>query len=200
MAAIDEPVSDSDVEELATFVIKWEDLRTYLGLDRAKVQEIRNLQTDYKGEKRECIEAWREKEGNKATYRAFVAAAEAAKLQSLADKVMAMLRNREYERMVADYGLTTDQLHTICSDDVLRTLAPQMKSLKSEPESGVVDDIHWQSSVDVDEEGKPQIWKEIYGHAPTYERLVRNFIASDRSDLADSVCKACKQVVPSAGE
>ena len=92
---MDEPVSDSDVEKIATFLIKWEDLRTHLGLDRAKEEEIRNLQTDYRGKKRECIEAWRQKEGKKATYSAFVAVAKEAQLQGLADKVMEMVQNRE---------------------------------------------------------------------------------------------------------
>ena len=100
--------------------------------------------------------------------------------------------------MVANHGLSADQLRAICSDDVLSTLAPQMTNRKFEPESGVVDDIERES--DADEGGERQHWKEIYGHEATYEQLVRGFIASDRSDLADSVCKACKRVVPSAGE
>ena len=95
MAAVDEIVSDSDVEKLAMLVIKWEDLRSHLGLDRAKEEEIKNSSTDYRGKKRECIEAWREKEGKAATYRAFIAAAEAAQLQGLADKVREMLGSRE---------------------------------------------------------------------------------------------------------
>ena len=92
---LNRPVSDSDVEELARYVTQWEKLRSHLGLDRVKEEEITQTFKDYGKRKTECIEAWREKEGNKATYRAFIAAAEKAQLQGLADRVKEMLPTRE---------------------------------------------------------------------------------------------------------
>jgi hypothetical protein len=92
---LNRPVSDSDVEELARHVTQWEKLRSHLGLDRVKEEEITQTFKDYGKRKTECIEAWREKDGNKATYRAFIAAAEKAQLQGLADRVKEMLWTRQ---------------------------------------------------------------------------------------------------------
>ena len=110
-----------------------------------------------------------------------------------------------FKSVVDHHGLTGDQLCTVCGDDVLRSLAPRInrwKNVDLELDSGVVDAIDREGNID--EEGKRrrllERWKEIYGHEATYERLVRGFLASSRADLADTVCKACKKVVPCASE
>ena len=110
-----------------------------------------------------------------------------------------------YEAMVASYGLTTNQLCTVCNDDVLQSLAPRMnqwQSIDLKLDSEVMDAIDGESSTD--EEGKCckllECWKEKYKHKATYERLVRSLMASNRADLAKSVCKACKRVVPRTSE
>ena len=110
-----------------------------------------------------------------------------------------------FESVVAHYGLTGGQLHAECGDDVLRSLAPRMnrwRNIDLELDSGVVDAIERESSTD--DEGKRrkllERWKEKFGHEATYERLVRDFVASDRSDLAGIVCEACKKIVPCASE
>jgi hypothetical protein len=46
---------------------------------------------NYNQQKRECLQAWKEKNGKDATYSALIKAAEDAKDQKLADNVKAML-------------------------------------------------------------------------------------------------------------
>ena len=91
---LDKKVTNHDVDKLATFIVKWEKLRGYLGLDYAKQKEIENA-GDYGKQKMECVEEWRQKAGEKATYREFIKAAREAGLNDLADKVEAMLREPE---------------------------------------------------------------------------------------------------------
>ena len=71
-------------------LIQWESLSPYLELSRAQKVEI-DRSGDYGMQKQECLSVWRQKLGNKATYRALIQAAEEAKLQSLADKVKNMV-------------------------------------------------------------------------------------------------------------
>ena len=91
---LDKKVTDRDVDKLATFIVKWEKLRGYLGLDYAKQKEIENA-GDYGKQKMECVEEWRQKAGEKATYREFIKEAREAQLNDLADKVKTMLWERE---------------------------------------------------------------------------------------------------------
>ena len=91
---LDRKVTDRDIDKLAGFVVSWEDMAGPLGLDRAKKREIEHIKT-YREQKKECVEEWREQGGEKATYRAFIEAAREAELNGLADKVMAMLWERE---------------------------------------------------------------------------------------------------------
>ena len=88
---LDKEVTDRDVNKLAGFMVSWEDMADPLGLDRAKKKEIEHVKT-YREQKKECVEKWREQEGVKATYRAFIEAARDVGLNNLADKVEAMLR------------------------------------------------------------------------------------------------------------
>ena len=92
--SLDKTVTDSDVYKLAAFIVKWEDIAGPLRLGRAKQKEIQHI-ADYGKQKRECVEEWREREGDKSTYRAFIDAAREVKLNRLADKVVAMLREHE---------------------------------------------------------------------------------------------------------
>ena len=92
--SLDKTVTDSDVDKLAAFIVTWEDIAGPLGLGRAKQTEIRHI-AGYGKQKRECVEEWRERKGDKSTYRAFIDAAREVELNGLADKVVAMLRERE---------------------------------------------------------------------------------------------------------
>ena len=88
-----EVVSDEDVATIARkHLTDWESLRPYLGLSRQQQVDIRNSDPgNYGKQKRECLEVWKEKKGNKATYGALITAAEKAEDQQLADRVRAML-------------------------------------------------------------------------------------------------------------
>ena len=94
MESLDKKVTDRDVNKLAEFMTEWEAMRVPLGLDHAKKRVIKE-EKDYEEQKRECIEQWRTQEGDKATYCAFIKAAREAKMNGLADEVVAMLRERE---------------------------------------------------------------------------------------------------------
>ena len=92
--SLDKKVTDRDVDKLADFMTEWERMRGPLGLNHAIQREIENIH-GYGNQKRECIEEWREKAGEKASYRAFVEAAREVGMNGLADKVVDMLRDRE---------------------------------------------------------------------------------------------------------
>ena len=90
---LEEVISDVDVATIARdLLIKWEPLRPYLGLNRAQKEKIRKTCHDNEQQKLECLEIWKEMQGDGATYGAFITAAESAKDQQLADGVRAMLQ------------------------------------------------------------------------------------------------------------
>lgn len=102
-----------------------------------------------------------------------------------------------YERTVDHFGLTDRQLSAECPDDHLRLLASRLnkwRNIDLQLEKGVLDAIDHEP---LDEEGKRrkllERWKEAYGHEATYCRLVRCLVDSQRMDLADLVCEACKK-------
>ena len=69
-------------------VTHWGSLAPFLGLTRTKEREIAmSYPGDYGKQKRECLSVWREMEGERATYRAFISAAEEAGNQQLAHTV-----------------------------------------------------------------------------------------------------------------
>ena len=91
---LEEVVSDTDVATIARdYLTNWESLRPYLGLSYTQEAEINKTHRDYKKQKQECLQEWKELKGKEATYGAFITAAEEAKNQLLADGVRAMLRN-----------------------------------------------------------------------------------------------------------
>lgn len=96
VSSLDAEVTDADVSELAKFMTQWEDMRTPLGLNRAKQREIESIR-GYGKQKVELVEEWKEAAGKGATYGTFIKAARGAKLNGLADKVEAMLRERVVE-------------------------------------------------------------------------------------------------------
>ena len=76
-------VSDEGVETIARdHLTDWESLRPYLGLSRQQEVEIRETHSNYRKQKRECLEIWKETKGNEATYSTFITAAEKRKTSS----------------------------------------------------------------------------------------------------------------------
>jgi hypothetical protein len=86
---LDRVISDRDLAVIARdHVTHWGSLAPFLGLTRAQEQEIAmSYQGDYGKQKRECLSVWKEIEGERATYRAFISAAEEAGNQQLAHTV-----------------------------------------------------------------------------------------------------------------
>ena len=90
---IDAVVSETDMAVIAReYLANWESLRPHLGLSRPKETSIRNsFPGNYEQQKQECLSVWQEMNGDRATYRALVTAAESARNQQLADKVKALV-------------------------------------------------------------------------------------------------------------
>ena len=90
---LDNEIGDEDLAVIAMeHLMDWETLRPFLGLSRVQKTEIaRSYPGEYGKQKRECLELWKEVQGEDATYRAFITAAEKAKDKRLADCVRAML-------------------------------------------------------------------------------------------------------------
>ena len=93
---LDSVVKENDVDVIATqHLTDWEGLRSYCNLNHAKEVEIGRTSKEYGLQKRHFLQAWKEQEGDKATYRALITAAEKARKKKLADSVRAMLRKRK---------------------------------------------------------------------------------------------------------
>ena len=90
-------ISERDLAVIARdHLDNWESLRPFLGLSHAKEREIcKSFQGDYAKQKHECLEAWKELNGRKATYSALIQAAEEGKAQNVADSVRSLLMNRQ---------------------------------------------------------------------------------------------------------
>ena len=93
---LNQKVADGDVDNLASIMSQWENMRAALGLSYAEQKEIEEIRR-YRNQKREFLEVWRLKEGRGATYSVFIAAARQVRMNALADKVMEMLALRERE-------------------------------------------------------------------------------------------------------
>ena len=89
-----ETICDTDLATIARdHVTDWDSLAPYLELSRPQREEIRRSNpADYRMQKRECLEVWKEMKGNEATFCALIKAAENAKVQNLADGVRTMLK------------------------------------------------------------------------------------------------------------
>ena len=95
---LEEVVSDKDVATIARdHLTDWESLRPYLGLSHTQSEDIHKTYRHYGEQKHACLEVWKKVKGNEATYGAFIAAAEEARNQRLADGVRAMLTNASKE-------------------------------------------------------------------------------------------------------
>ena len=95
---LDMKVTNQDAAKLASFMVNWDQMRPYLGLNYAQQIEIENA-GNFAKQKMVCVEKWRQKAGDKATYRAFIEAAREAELIALAHEVEAMLRDQEKCRL-----------------------------------------------------------------------------------------------------
>ena len=69
---------------------KWEDVCPYLGLKNAE-ENIRRTPGDYHDQNMAMLKIWKRQQGNKATYRVLIQAAENALDNMLADRIREMI-------------------------------------------------------------------------------------------------------------
>ena len=88
-------VTDKDVAIITReYLTHWESLVPHLGLMRTDEVDIGKTNTNYGMQKTECLQKWKQRMGDKATYGALITAATEAKDQQLADRVKNMIRSR----------------------------------------------------------------------------------------------------------
>ena len=81
-------VSDEDVATIARdHLTDWESLRPYLGLSHTQEVDICRTYYEYGRQKNKCLQEWKKKKANEATYSALITAAEKADNQLLAHGV-----------------------------------------------------------------------------------------------------------------
>ena len=107
---LDRVISERDLVVIARdHVTHWGSLATFLGLTVPKEQEIAmSYPGDYGKQKRECLYMWRKMEGEKATYRAFISAAEEAGNQLLAHTVRGLFSHTT-KTVERDSGVVEDE-------------------------------------------------------------------------------------------
>ena len=66
---LDQPCSDEHLSTLALFIIKWESIAPFLGLTEAEEAEIKEDSSEARIRKIRMLRKWRNKKGEKATYR-----------------------------------------------------------------------------------------------------------------------------------
>lgn len=82
---------DNLVKIARDFLIRWEEISPCLGLSQQQEENIRRTYVNYDDQKRAALQAWNYISGEKATYDAFIAAAESIKNMQLADGVRKLL-------------------------------------------------------------------------------------------------------------
>ena len=88
-------VTDKDVAIITgEYLIDWESLVPHLGLIRTDQVDIRRTYTNHGMQKTECLQKWKQRMGDEATYGALITAATEARDQQLADRVKNMIRSR----------------------------------------------------------------------------------------------------------
>ena len=90
---LDLPINDYDIEVIAReHLTNWKSLRPTLGLTDSLEDDICNEHKESQKQKRAFLHKWRDREGNKATYRVFSDAATKVKNKRLSHAVIAMGR------------------------------------------------------------------------------------------------------------
>ena len=89
----DSPITDDHLALIARdYLNNWEALRPHLGLSYNQQTAIsKSYPRDYARQRHECLEEWRRKKGDGATYQTLISAAEEATEQLLADQVKRLI-------------------------------------------------------------------------------------------------------------
>ena len=118
-------ISDRDLAVIARdHLTDWRSLAPFLGLNGAKEGEIARA-GDYGGQKRECLQIWKEMKGDEATYQAFIAAAVEAGNRQLADAVRDLCLPPSHGRRTEDRGEKYTIFPRVCTCKVLAKAGKQ---------------------------------------------------------------------------
>ena len=91
MASLDAQVSNIDAAKISRELNNWKALTPFLDLTPQQETEIEKSSGDYGEQKRAALLKWKEVKGEKATYRALIAAATEAVIANLADYVRGLI-------------------------------------------------------------------------------------------------------------
>ena len=72
---------------IASKMTEWESLTPHLGITKPQAEAIRKSCHDFEMQKRESLIKWKQKMGDKATYKALITAAKEASNKQLEDAV-----------------------------------------------------------------------------------------------------------------
>ena len=112
--ALDSPVSDLHVAELASEIINWEQFVPYLGLTEAEEEEIRRDNPNRYGiQKREALRKWKAKQGSGATYRQLIIVFSCLHDTELAEKVKQLLLPKLKKQPATSSVLDTFQKYLV---------------------------------------------------------------------------------------
>ena len=90
---MDTPITDHVIAIIAgEYLVRWEELAPHLKLTVPQEESIRATFRVYGDQKCEVLRTWKRNNGNGATYRTFITAAENASNRQLADDIRALLQ------------------------------------------------------------------------------------------------------------
>ena len=96
---LDSQVSDYHIAEIVNDLVEWEHLGPFLDLTESEQKEIlEDFQGRYNLQKRQALRVWRWKNGDKATYRAFISICCSQGLVQLAEKIASYLGSNQRPR------------------------------------------------------------------------------------------------------
>ena len=92
---LDAQITNQDIATIARdYLVSWEEISSHLELTDPQQYSIQKTFRRYEDQKREALLMWKRNRGSKATYSAFIAAAETLSNIRLADDVRSMLMRR----------------------------------------------------------------------------------------------------------
>ena len=87
MASLDSRIRDIDRAKIAKQIVDWKELSPYLGLSAAEQKVVEKSDRSHLQQTCEAIRKWQQKNGDDATYGAFIEVATVAENKELADYV-----------------------------------------------------------------------------------------------------------------
>ena len=96
---LDSQVSDYHIAEVANDLVEWEDLGPFLDLTESEQKEIvKDFKNRYNLQKRQVLHMWKQKNGEKATYRALISICCSRELIKLAETIASYPSSKQQVR------------------------------------------------------------------------------------------------------